>query len=238
MAESLPRHVAIIMDGNGRWAAERGLPHIEGHRRGSEAVKRVIRAAGELGIQYLTLYAFSTENWHRPKAEVDFLMSLLSEHLDREIDEIRKNNIRLNVIGRLGDLTADLRSRIERYVDETKNNTGLFLTIALSYSGRAEIVDAVKSIAREAKTTGLDPEAIDEAFVSSHLETRGMPDPDLLIRTSGEMRVSNFLLWQISYTELYVTDKLWPDFEKRDLVEALEAFKGRERRFGRRTSVN
>lgn len=238
MAESLPRHVAIIMDGNGRWAAQRGLLHVEGHRRGGEAVKRVIRAAGELGIQYLTLYAFSTENWQRPKAEIDFLMSLLSEHLDKEIDEIRRNNVRLNIIGRLGDLPAELRSKLKRYVEETKNNTGLFLTIALSYSGRAEIVDAVKSIVREARTTGFDPEAIDEAFISSHLMTRDMPDPDLLIRTSGEMRVSNFLLWQISYTELYVTDKLWPDFEKRDLAEALEAFKGRERRFGRRTSVN
>ena len=238
MTKTLPKHIAIIMDGNGRWAKQRRLPRVEGHRRGVEAVRRVVRSAKEIGIGYLTLYAFSKENWQRPRKEIDFLMNLLSEFIDKELDEIRENNIRLNVIGCLDDLPKSLQKKIRKSLEKTKTNTGMVLTLALSYSSRSEIVETVKSIARELKEKSIDPEKIDEEFISSRLYTHDLPDPDLLIRTSGEFRISNFLLWQVSYTEFYVISKLWPDFDKPDLLEAIGVFNKRERRFGKTGSAN
>jgi undecaprenyl diphosphate synthase len=231
--KNLPRHVAIIMDGNGRWARERGLPRIEGHRRGAESVRQVVRACGELGIDYLTLYAFSIENWNRPKAEVTALMRLLEFYLKQEIAELNKRNVRLAAIGRIHELPQSAQLQLEKSIEALKKNTGLTLVLALSYGGRAEIVDAMRSIAREVKAGRLDVADVDEKVLSRHLYTRAIPDPDLLIRTSGEMRVSNFLLWQISYAEIYVTDTLWPDFGKTELLMALEDFSKRHRRFGR-----
>jgi undecaprenyl diphosphate synthase len=231
--KNLPRHVAIIMDGNGRWARERGLPRIEGHRRGAESVRQVVRACGELGIDHLTLYAFSIENWNRPKAEVMALMRLLEFYLKQEIAELNKNNVRLAAIGRIHELPQSAQLQLEKSIDALKKNTGLTLVLALSYGGRAEIVDAMRSIAREVKAGRIDVADVDEKVISRHLYTRAIPDPDLLIRTSGEMRVSNFLLWQISYAEIYVTDTLWPDFGKAELLKALEDYSKRHRRFGR-----
>jgi undecaprenyl diphosphate synthase len=230
---NLPRHVAIIMDGNGRWARERRLPHIEGHRRGAESVREIVRVSGELGIDYLTLYAFSTENWNRPKAEVSALMRLLEFYLKREVDELNKNNVRLTAIGRLHELPGRAQDQLEKSIDVLKKNTGLTLVLALSYGGRAEIVDAVRSICREVKNGRLDGSRVDEKVISQHLYTRSIPDPDLLIRTSGEMRVSNFLLWQISYAEIYVTETLWPDFRRAEYLKALADYGSRDRRFGR-----
>ena len=231
--KNLPRHVAIIMDGNGRWAQQRRLPRIEGHRAGAESVRQIVRACGELGIGYLTLYAFSIENWNRPKAEVTALMRLLEFYLKREIPELNKNNVRLAAIGRIHELPQSAQRQLEKSIEALKNNTGLTLVLALSYGGRAEIVDAMRSIACEIKTGGLDVADIDEKAISRHLYTREIPDPDLLVRTSGEMRVSNFLLWQISYAEIHVTETLWPDFRKPQLLEALEDYSQRHRRFGR-----
>jgi undecaprenyl diphosphate synthase len=230
--KNIPRHVAIIMDGNGRWARERGLPRIEGHRRGAESVRQVVRACGELGIEYLTLYAFSIENWNRPKAEVSALMRLLEFYLKQEIVELNKNNVRLAAIGRVHELPQSAQRQLEKSMEALKKNTGLTLVLALSYGGRAEIVDAMRSIAREVKAGRLDVADVDEKVISRHLYTRSIPDPDLLIRTSGEMRVSNFLLWQISYAEIYVTETLWPDFRKVELLKALEDYSKRNRRFG------
>ncbi len=229
--ENLPRHVAIIMDGNGRWARERGLPHIEGHRRGAESVREIVRVSGELGIDYLTLYAFSTENWNRPRAEVSALMRLLEFYLKQEIAESNKNNVRLAAIGRIHELPASAQKQLAKSIDALKKNTGLTLVLALSYGGRAEIVDAIRSIAREVKAERVGVEDIDEKVISQHLYTRAIPDPDLLIRTSGEMRVSNFLLWQISYAEIYVTETLWPDFRKAAYLKALEDYSGRRPAF-------
>jgi undecaprenyl diphosphate synthase len=231
--KNIPRHVAIIMDGNGRWARERGLPRIEGHRRGAESVRQVVRVCGELGIEYLTLYAFSIENWNRPKTEVLALMRLLEFYLKQEIPELDKNNVRLAAIGRIHELPQSAQRQLEKSMDALKKNTGLTLVLALSYGGRAEIVDAMRSIAREVKAGRLDVTDVDEKVISRHLYTRSIPDPDLLIRTSGEMRVSNFLLWQISYAEIYVTETLWPDFRKAELLTALEDYSKRQRRFGR-----
>ena len=231
--KNIPRHVAIIMDGNGRWARERGLPRIEGHRRGAESVRQIVRACGELGIEFLTLYAFSIENWNRPKAEVSALMRLLEFYLKQEIPELNKNNVRLAAIGRIHELPPTAQRQLEQSIDTLRKNTGLTLVLALSYGGRAEIVDAVRAVAREVKAGQLDVADVDEKLISRHLYTRGIPDPDLLIRTSGEMRVSNFLLWQISYAEIYVTDTLWPDFRKDELMKALEDYSKRHRRFGR-----
>lgn len=231
--EELPRHIAIIMDGNGRWAVEKKLPRVQGHQAGVDSIRDIVRACGEIGIQYLTLYAFSTENWARPKEEVSFLMGLLSSYLDKEFEEIKKNNIRFMPIGRIGDLPAEIQNKINRNVEATRQNTGLRLMLALSYSSRLEIVDAVKKIAAKAKSGDLAVEDISSETISEHLYTAGVPDPDLLIRTSGEMRISNFLLWQLSYTEIYVTEKLWPDFRRPDLAEAIKAYQKRERRFGR-----
>jgi len=228
----LPAHVAVIMDGNGRWAKQRNLPRIEGHRHGAESVRAVVRAAGEIGIKYLTLYAFSVENWSRPKEEVDTLMKYLHRYLKNEIGELQKNNVRLQVIGQIYRLPEFVQEQLRKTITALANNKGLTLVLALSYGGRTEIVEAVRSIASKVKQAKLDAAEINEEVVAQHLYTKGMPDPDLLIRTSGEMRISNFLLWQISYTELVVTPTLWPDFRKAQFFEALEEYTRRHRRFG------
>ncbi len=229
----LPRHVAIIMDGNGRWARERGLPRIKGHEAGVESVRVVTEEAARLGISYLTLYAFSSQNWARPPGEVRGLMSMLRRFLVRERDEVLRNNIRLRAIGRRKGLPKRVVAELEKTERMTAENTGLNLTLALNYGGREEIVDAVRAIAREVAAGRLKPGRIGEATINRHLYTAGIPDPDLLIRTAGEMRVSNFLLWQISYAELYVSDVCWPDFRREHLHEALRAYAGRRRTFGR-----
>ena len=229
---SLPTHVAIIMDGNGRWARQRNLPRVEGHRHGAESVRAVVRAAGEIGVKYLTLYAFSVENWSRPKDEVDTLMKYLARYLKSEAAELQKNNVRLEVIGQIYRLPEPVQEQLARTIHALSKNNGLTLVLALSYGSRTEMVDAVRSIASKAQQGKLDPAEINEQTISQHLYTRNIPDPDLLIRTSGEMRISNFLLWQISYAELVVTPTLWPDFRKKDFVEALEEFTRRHRRFG------
>ncbi|MCW5558208.1 MAG: isoprenyl transferase [Verrucomicrobiae bacterium] len=229
---SLPQHVAIIMDGNGRWAKARHLPRIEGHRVGAESVRAVVRACGELGIKYLTLYAFSVENWNRPKDEVDTLMKFLARYLKNEAAELLRNNVRLEAIGQIWRLPEAVQEQLDKTRQMLSKNTGLTLIVALSYGGRTEIVEAVRSIADRVKCGTLEPAEINERVVSEHLYTRHWPDPDLLIRTSGEMRVSNFLLWQISYAEFVVTPTLWPDFRKPQLCEALEEYARRHRRFG------
>jgi undecaprenyl diphosphate synthase len=221
------------MDGNGRWAKKRGLPRIAGHKAGADSVREAVRVCGELGIEYLTLYAFSIENWKRPKKEVAGLMQLLELYIQKEVAELDKNNVRLVVIGRVHDLPASAQRALARAIETLKDNTGLTLVVALSYGGRAEITDATRQIARAVKAGQLDVADIDEALISRHLYTHGIPDPDLLIRTSGEMRVSNFLLWQISYAEIYVTETLWPDFRRAELLKALEDYSKRHRRFGR-----
>ena len=228
----LPTHVAIIMDGNGRWAKQRSLPRIEGHRHGAESVRAVVRAAGEIGIKYLTLYAFSVENWSRPKEEVDTLMKYLDRYLRNEVGELQKNNVRLEVIGQIYRLPEFVQEQLRKTMSALANNKGLTLVLALSYGGRTEIVEAARSIAGKVKQGKLDAAEINEQTVAQHLYTKNMPDPDLLIRTSGEMRISNFLLWQISYAELVVTPTLWPDFRKAQFFEALEEYTRRHRRFG------
>jgi undecaprenyl diphosphate synthase len=233
LAQPRPRHVAIIMDGNGRWATRRGLPRVAGHHQGVSAVRETVRAAGELGIGFLTLYAFSSENWQRPENEVSFLMTLLERTIDGELPDLQAKNVRFRVIGRAAGMPGGVRRRIENVVTETAGNTGLTLVLALNYGGRDELVDAVRRLARDVQSGAVDPEQIDEGAVSRALYTDGMPDPDLLIRTSGEMRVSNFLLWQIAYTELWVTPTLWPDFGARDLCMAVADYQRRDRRFGR-----
>lgn len=229
----LPVHIAIIMDGNGRWASQHGLERILGHQRGVEAVRSVIEAAAELEVKYLTLYAFSTENWERPNDEVSALMRIMVQSLNKETDTMIKNNIRMIAIGDLSRLTKDVRKRLFQTIDLTSGSTGLTLIIALSYSSRWEITEAVKKIALEIKEEKLKPEDINNTLFEKHLKTIGIPDPDLLIRTSGELRISNFLLWQLAYSELYFTNKLWPDFGKDDLYDAIIDFQKRERRFGR-----
>ncbi|MCA6378386.1 MAG: isoprenyl transferase [Cytophagales bacterium] len=230
---NLPEHVAVIMDGNGRWAKNKGAARIFGHRNAIEAVRQVIEGAGEIGIKYLTLYAFSTENWGRPKEEVDALMELLVNTLQKEIERLHKNKVRLKTIGDIGQLPKDCRENLREATESTKNNTGLTLLIALNYSGRQEILKAVSEVAMKVKGGTLEVEEIDEQLFASFLDTKNIPDPALLIRTSGEMRISNFLLWQIAYTELYITQKLWPDFRKEDLYEAICEYQKRERRFGK-----
>ena len=229
---SLPKHVAIIMDGNGRWAEQRHLPRIAGHRAGVKIAREVIETCARLKIPYLTLYAFSLENWRRPQAEVDFLMRLLREYLKRELPTIHKNNIRLRVIGRSAELPDAVRKDIEHGMRHTARNTGMNLVVALNYGGRAELVDAFNAMLEHSRVNGLSAFRADEQTVSDHLYTAGLPDPDLLIRTSGEMRVSNFLLWQIAYAEIHVTETLWPDFHRERLLEALIDYQKRERRFG------
>jgi undecaprenyl diphosphate synthase len=228
----VPRHIAIIMDGNGRWAQARGLPRIAGHRRGADAVRRTVNAAGEFGIPYLTLFGFSSENWKRPHDEVDDLMGLLRHYLRGEIAELHRNGVRLRVIGDLGRLAPDIVTLIANAEELTRGNGGVNLTIALSYGGRAEIVAAVRAIAGKAVEGDLAPDAIDETVISRHLFTADIPDPDLLIRTSGEQRISNFLLWQCAYSELVFTKALWPDFGRADLEQAIADFGCRERRYG------
>jgi undecaprenyl diphosphate synthase len=228
----LPQHIAIIMDGNGRWAQRRHLPRVSGHRSGVQSARTVIETCARLDIPALTLYAFSLENWRRPKAEIDFLMRLLREYLRRELPVIHRNNIRLLIIGRPDQLPAAVRSDVERAMAQTAKNTGMKLIVALNYGGRAELVDAFNRILDGVRHNGLNSARIDEGMISHHLYTAGLPDPDLLIRTSGEMRVSNFLLWQIAYAEIYVTDTLWPDFTRTQLYEALLEFQKRERRYG------
>jgi undecaprenyl diphosphate synthase len=229
---SLPTHVAIIMDGNGRWAKQRHLPRVEGHRQGVESVRAVVRAAGELRIKYLTLYAFSVENWNRPKEEVDTLMNYLARYLKSEVAEFMRNHVRLEVIGQIYRLPEFVQKQLAQTKTALAKNNGLTLILALSYGGRTEIVEAVRSLASQVRAGALEPAEITEQLLAQHLYTRNLPDPDLLIRTSGEMRVSNFLLWQISYTELVVTPTLWPDFRKPQFFAALEEYTRRHRRFG------
>jgi undecaprenyl diphosphate synthase len=230
--ENLPTHVAIIMDGNGRWAKQRHLPRVEGHRTGVESVRAVVRACGEVGVKYLTLYAFSVENWNRPKDEVDTLMKYLARYLKNEIGELNKNNVRLEVIGQIYRLPEFVQDQMKKTQAALAKNNGLTLILALSYGGRTEIIEATRAIAQKVKDGKLETAEINEQVISQHLYTRHFPDPDLLIRTSGEMRVSNFLLWQISYAELVVTPTLWPDFRKPQLLDALEEYGRRHRRFG------
>ncbi|MBI5384333.1 MAG: isoprenyl transferase [Verrucomicrobia bacterium] len=229
---AIPVHVAIIMDGNGRWAKQRGLPRVEGHRNGVESVRAVVRSAGEVGVKYLTLYAFSVENWNRPKDEVDTLMKYLARFLKNEIGELTRNNVRLEVIGQIYRLPEFVQEQLAKTREALSKHNGLTLILALSYGGRQEIVEAVRSIAKKAKEGRLDPAEINELAIAQHLYTQQFPDPDLLIRTSGEMRVSNFLLWQISYAEFVVTPTLWPDFRRAEFFGALEEYTRRHRRFG------
>jgi len=226
--EQLPAHIAVIMDGNGRWAAKRHLPRVEGHRAGIDSVRDVVETSARLGIDVLTLYAFSVENWKRPRTEVSTLMTLLKRYLRLELNTLLKNDIRFEVIGRQDELGRDVREELELAMQKTAGNRGMLFNIALNYSGRAEIVDA----ARRMIAAGIDPGDVDERRFGEFLYTAGQPDPDLLIRTSGEMRVSNFLLWQIAYAEIWVTETLWPDFRRRDLLEAVLAYQKRDRRYG------
>jgi undecaprenyl diphosphate synthase len=226
--ERLPAHIAVIMDGNGRWAAQRHLPRVEGHRAGIDAVRETVETAARLDIRVLTLYAFSVENWKRPPSEVSTLMVLLKRYLRSELNTLLRNNIRFRVIGRMEDLAPDIQDELRQAIERTASNSGMLFNIALNYGGRAEIVDA----ARRVIAAGIRPEDLDERRFASFLYTAGQPDPDLLIRTSGEMRVSNYLLWQIAYAEIYVTDTLWPDFRRRHLLEAVLAYQKRERRYG------
>jgi undecaprenyl diphosphate synthase len=231
--ERLPQHIAIIMDGNGRWAKKHNMPRVFGHRNGVKAVREATEAAAEIGVKYLTLYAFSTENWKRPKYEVGALMKLLVDTLDNEVKTLNKNNIRLQTIGDLDRLPPRTLAVLKQGIESTKNNTRMTLILALNYSARWEIIDATKKIAQKAKEGTLDPEDINDEVFSNALSTQGVPDPELLIRTSGETRLSNFLLWQIAYSELYFTPIFWPDFNKERFFEALIEFQNRERRFGK-----
>jgi undecaprenyl diphosphate synthase len=230
--ERLPRHVAIIMDGNGRWAAQRGQPRIAGHRAGVEAVRAAVDTGARLGLGALTLYAFSTENWKRPRLEVDALMRMLRRYLRLELDEIDRQNIRFQAIGRTEALAQTVQREINRATDRTSNNTGMVLSVALNYGGRSEIVDAARAAVRRLVKEGQEPDALTEELIERELYTHGLPELDLLVRTSGELRISNFLLWQTAYSEIYVTETLWPDFRRVHLLEAIIDFQGRDRRFG------
>ncbi|MFT5465378.1 MAG: undecaprenyl diphosphate synthase [Verrucomicrobiales bacterium] len=229
---SIPKHIAIIMDGNGRWAKERGLPRTEGHRAGAESVRNIVETCNVIGVEYLTLYAFSSENWKRPKKEVDSLMKLLDRFLKKETKAINKQNVRLQAIGRLHDLPDFCQKTLHKSIEDTSQNTGLTLVLALSYGGREEIIDGMKSLFRHIEDGHADIGMVDPDMFSKHLYTRYYPDPDLLIRTSGEMRLSNFMLWQLSYAEIVITRKLWPDFREDDLHAAIEEYNQRQRRFG------
>lgn len=231
--ENLPQHIAIIMDGNGRWAKKQGLMRAMGHEKGTKAVREVVEACSEIGVKNLTLYAFSTENWNRPKLEVDTLMKLLVSSLKKEIKTLQDNNIRLNAIGRLENLPAKAHKELTEVINKTRNNDRMTLTLALSYGSREELTNAVKEIAKNVENGEISAKAIDESVINKHLYTQNLPDVDLLIRTSGEQRISNFLLWQIAYAELYFTEILWPDYRKDDLFEAIYNYQNRERRFGK-----
>jgi len=230
---NLPKHIAVIMDGNGRWAKKQGARRIFGHRNAVQAVRDVTEACGELGVKYLTLYAFSTENWSRPKDEVEGLMELLVNTLKQEIGTLMENQVKLKTIGDTSHLPAKCQKNLDWAINETRNNSGLTLILALSYSGRWEILEAVKQLAQDVKGGKLEISAINEGTFANYLKTSGIPDPELLIRTSGELRISNFLLWQIAYTELFITPTLWPDFRKEHLYEAIWSYQQRERRFGK-----
>ncbi len=231
--KKLPRHIAIIMDGNGRWAKQQGFLRVKGHEKGTKSVRDVTEAAAELGIENLTLYAFSTENWNRPKLEVKTLMKLLVSSLRKEITTLQKNDIKLNAIGDLNSLPQNVKHELEEVIEKTKQNKRLVVSLALSYGSRQELTNAAKEIGLKVKKGELTPESIDESVINQHLYTRNFPDVDLLIRTSGEQRISNFLLWQIAYAELYFTNTLWPDYRKEDLFEAIYNYQNRERRFGK-----
>jgi len=231
--ERLPQHIAIIMDGNGRWAKERGKQRLFGHQSAIQSVREVSEASAEIGVKYLTLYAFSTENWNRPLAEVSGLMSLLATTIRNEVSTMNKNSIKLNAIGDLKSLPKANYDQLMRAIDDTSHNTRMMLTLALSYSGRWDLIQATRRMAEDVKAGKLQPEEVNDPLISSYLSTAGMPDPELLIRTSGEERISNFLLWQLAYSELYFTPKYWPDFRKADLYEAILNYQHRERRFGK-----
>ena len=227
---NIPQHIAIIMDGNGRWAKKRNRPRIFGHKEGAESLRAVLKGCAELGVKYLTVYAFSTENWGRPQDEVDFLMNLFSSTIDREMDELMKNGVKLKFLGRLNKFSAELQKKMSAAMEKTKDNKGITLSVMVNYGGRAEIVDAVNGVI-ESRVAGHG--SVTEEEFGKHLYTAGMPDPDLLIRTANELRVSNFLLWQIAYAEIYVTETLWPDFRREQLTAAIEAYQKRERRYGK-----
>ena len=229
---AIPRHIAVFRDGNGRWAKARGLDRTQGHRAGTDSARRIVRLCGELGVEHLTLYTFSSENWKRPPLEVRALMSLLIEMVHREVDDLNRNNVRLNAVGDLSQLPEKTREALEEGMAKTASNTGLQLHLAISYGSRAEIVEAAKRLARAAMTGRIGPEEINEELVSKHLFTAGIPDPDLMIRTGGDRRISNFLMWQLAYAELWFSDVLWPDFGEEHLKEACDSFGSRERRFG------
>jgi undecaprenyl diphosphate synthase len=230
---TLPKHVAIIMDGNGRWAKQQGKLRAFGHKNGTKSVREITEACAELGVENLTLYAFSTENWNRPKIEVKTLMQLLISSLKKEISTLQKNNIKLNAIGNLNDLPQKVHKELMEVIEQTKNNTRMTLTLALSYGSRDELLNTIKQISIKVKNNIISPEKIDESVINEHLYTRNLPDVDLLIRTSGEQRISNFLLWQIAYAELFFTDILWPDFKKENLYDAILCYQNRDRRFGK-----
>jgi undecaprenyl diphosphate synthase len=227
-----PRHIAIIMDGNGRWARRQNLPRIEGHRRGVDSVRRTTEEAARLDIQQLTLYCLSSENWKRPQTEINFLMHLLEQYMIEERTTIMDNNVRVRMLGRRDDIPDQVLHELDKTVEMSQANSGMWLNLAINYGGRAELVDAIQSIGRRIKEGDLEPQSVDEQIVAEHLYTAGAPDPDLLIRTAGEMRISNFLLWQVSYAEIWVTDKCWPEFDEAALHEAIRAYAARERRFG------
>lgn len=229
---NVPAHIAIIMDGNGRWAKEKGQIRLKGHQAGMESLREIVRACSDMGVKVLTVYAFSTENWKRPIEEVSGIFALLVRYVAKELKELKDNNVQIRMLGDIDPLPADARKAAQEAVDSTKDNTGLIFCIAINYGGRAEIVRAAKLLAKQAAEGDLDPEKIDEAAFASHLYTADLPDPDLIIRTGGEMRLSNFLTWQSAYSELYVTDTYWPDFTPDKLKEAIEAFNGRDRRYG------
>ncbi len=231
-SKKIPEHIAVIMDGNGRWASRRGLPKIAGHRAGVKSARETMQGAIDLGVKVLTLYTFSTENWKRPKTEVSGLFKLLEHYLSVEGNKLHKNNIRFRVMGRIQELPDSLRKKLEAQVEKTKNNTGLILNLALNYGGRPEIIDAVRGIVKDVGDSKIRTEDIDERSFAGYLYTAGLPDPDLLIRTSGELRISNFLLWQIAYAEICVVKKLWPDFKKEDFKKCVLDYQERERRFG------
>lgn len=231
--EKIPAHVAVIMDGNGRWAKSRGLPRIAGHREGIKSIKRITEVGKDIGIETITLFAFSTENWKRPRQEVDFLMALPQEYLKKELNNLKQNDIQITVMGDLDTLPDKTREVIQEGIDATKNNSSLTLNFAINYGGRQEIVDVCKEIVRQAATAKIDFESIDEKFIQQNLYKPDLPDPDLLIRTSGEQRISNFLLWQLAYTELWFSEVLWPDFQKEHLVQAVLDYQRRKRKFGK-----
>ena len=230
---NIPKHIAIIMDGNGRWAKQKGKLRTFGHKNGVKAVREATEAAAQIGVKYLTLYAFSTENWNRPKLEIKALMELLVSTIAKEVNTLNKNKIRLQTIGNMGDLPGKCQKELAQAIEETKENDRMTLVLALSYSSKWEIVDAVKQIASKVKAGEINEEKITSDMISEHLTTKGIPDPELMIRTSGEHRISNFLLWQLAYAEFYFTETLWPDFSKKDLVNAIASYQGRERRFGK-----